>query len=143
MHIYSGDNGSIARIDGARFNYASLNEDNKQSAAQNLKFILKEIKRVAGTVLLDTGFGGHSLPFVKTEDIASTEDFLREFTVYSGFVFLSCKKGIFKNFAASEKMPVLKELGGILLTGPLLARKMPSERRRALADKGHHAAASA
>lgn len=135
MHIYSGDNGSIARIDGARFNYASLNEDNKQSATQNLKFILKEIKRVAGTVLLDTGFGGHSLPFVKTEDIASTEDFLREFTVYSNFVFLSCKKEIFKNFAASKEMPVLKELGGIFLTGPLLARKTPSERGEPLPPK--------
>ncbi|MFZ3071681.1 MAG: hypothetical protein WA162_00355 [Thermodesulfobacteriota bacterium] len=122
-HVYSGDNGACLKIEGARFNYASLGEDNKQSAAQNLKFILKEIKRVAGTALLDTGFGGHSLPFVKTEDIASTEDFLREFTVYSGFVFLACKKGVFKKFAAEAEIPVLKELGGIFLTGPLLARK--------------------
>ncbi|MEK7880819.1 MAG: hypothetical protein AAB210_02855 [Deltaproteobacteria bacterium] len=126
MHIYSEGNGACVRIEGARFNYASLGEDNKQSATQNLKFILKEIKRVAGTALLDTGFGGHNLPFVKTEDISSGEDFLREFTVYSGFVFLACKKGVFKKFAASEEIPVLKELGGILLTGPLLAGKTPS-----------------
>jgi len=127
MHIYSEANGACVRIEGARFNYASLNEDNKQSATQNLKFILKEIKRVAGTALLDTGFGGHSLPFVKTEDISSGEDFLREFTVYSGFVFLACKKGIFKNSVATKtEIPVLKELGGILLAGPLLAGKTPS-----------------
>ena len=47
MHIYSEGNGACVRIEGARFNYASLGEDNKQSATQNLKFILKEIKRVA------------------------------------------------------------------------------------------------
>ena len=107
------------RIDSRRFNYNSLGDENRQSAALNFPFMIKEIQRVAESVTIETGYGENNLPFLDIND----KDFYREFSKYSAFIALAYADGIFtipSGYGGVLEIPVIKELGSILWGGPFI-----------------------
>lgn len=107
------------RIDSRRFNHNSLGDENRQSAALNFPFMIKEIQRVAECVTIETGYGENNLPFLNIND----KDFYREFSKYSAFIALAYADGIFtipSPYGGLLEIPVIKELGSIMWGGPFI-----------------------
>ncbi len=128
MDVFVAGSDTPYRFDSMRFNYSSLGELGKNAVTMNFPIMLREIKRHSGAVLLDTGFGENTLPFlseIRTSGGKPTrEDFLKQFSIYSRFIMLATMKNI---YAAKTKagvvaaLPLIGELGGIVWGGPMLA----------------------
>ncbi len=122
MDIYTSRSNTSLRIDGMRFNYNCLGEDNKKSVSLNFPILIKWIKRFSSEAVLETGFGENSLPFLNSSNNLHGERFYREFTIYSHFVFLAHERGIFdtvQDKKISSPVPILHEIEGLLWGGPL------------------------
>ena len=122
MDLYHGDSGHPVRIDAARFNFTTLGEKNMNAAALNLPVIIKEIAASSSEILIDTGFGEVSLPFLVSMGDSVKERAFRSFSAYSRFVFLANRSAIFSRPAqdAGVYIPVFSELGGLFWGGPIL-----------------------
>ena len=126
MEIYSNGSKSPVRIDSTRFNYTSLGDKNKLSASLNFKTILEMISKHAGQVILETGFGENSLPFLNALHESDGDRAFNDFAVYSLFIRLANDRGIFagvENLGINGLIPVpiLDDLTSIFWAGPSMA----------------------
>jgi hypothetical protein len=122
MDIYMTNSTTPFRIDSLRFNYSCLGDENKKSVALNFPAIIKCMKRFSSEMIIDTGFGEENLPFLGPLDDLEGERLLREFSLYSKFVFLSYKRNIFNSDQAKvslEDTNIFKDIGGLFWAGPL------------------------
>jgi hypothetical protein len=92
LDIYTPGSGLPIRIDSSKFNFTCLGEANRNSSALNFPIIMKEVSHFASSLILDTGFGESELPFLQWPEEVGREKLIREFTVYSHFVFLAYQK---------------------------------------------------
>jgi hypothetical protein len=95
LDIYVDGSDTPIRIDSTKFNYQCLGEANTGATAGNFPAIMKEIGRVCPSVILDAGFGETELPFLDLSGNTAEEALIHAFSLYSGFVFLACQKGLF------------------------------------------------
>ncbi len=127
MDIYISNSSVPLRIDSLRFNYSCLGDDNKKSVALNFPSIIKCLKRFASEMIIDTGFGEENLPFLGPLDDLEGERLLREFSLYSKFVFLSYKKNIFNSGQPKVSLTdtnMFKDIGGLFWAGPLFLQNI-------------------
>ena len=123
VDIYLAGSSTPCRVDSARFNYNSLGDLGTSAAATNIPVIIKEVKRLAKSALLETGFGESTIPSIDTSQVRDRGDFMKKFSAYSRFIYLSTMRGVFappKTTGPLSKVPVISELGGMLWGGPLL-----------------------
>ena len=123
LEIYSNGSKRPVRIDSTRFNYTSLGERNKNSAALNFKIILELISKHARQVVIETGFGENSLPFLNSLNESNSERAFRDFALYSFFVSLAHQRGIYQagadiGFKGLIPVPILDELTSVFWAGP-------------------------
>lgn len=123
MEIYSSGSNRPVRIDSTRFNYTTLGEINQNSAALNFQTILKLISKHASQVVIESGFGENSLPFLGSLSEKENERAFRDFGVYAFFVSLAHERGIFQiagdtGINGLIPVPILDELTSIFWAGP-------------------------
>lgn len=73
-------------------------------------------------MIIDTGFGEENLPFLGPLDDLEGDRLLREFNLYSKFVFLSYKRNIFNSNQPKVSLAdtkIFKDVGGLFWAGPL------------------------
>ncbi|MDH4226425.1 MAG: hypothetical protein OEV59_01530 [Deltaproteobacteria bacterium] len=123
MTIFTAGSDTPIEIDSTRFNFTSLEGENKGAASQNFPVILGKIKSRVALLLLDTGFGATSLPFLPDETIKS-------FPLYSRFIFLCAKGGLFAEIKSTVEIKGqshIAALGGLFMIGPLVTGKMDAK----------------
>ena len=124
LDIYLAGSPTPVRVDSARFNYNSLGDLSTGAATANIPVIIKEVTRLSKSALLETGFGESTIPSIDTSHISDRVEFLKKFTSYSRFIYLSTMRGVFtppKSKGPLSRVPVINELGGLLWGGPLFA----------------------
>lgn len=134
MDFYISGRDTPVRLDGLKFNYNTLEDENKGAVALNFPVLIKLIRKFSSDLVLDTGFGENSLPFLHPLSENSPERVLREFSLYSRFVSLVYAKGVFaaeRPRGALPDVPLLKDLGGLVWAGPLLFGGTETETKRA------------
>ena len=123
LEIYSKDSGKPIRIDSTRFNYTTLGEMNQNSAALNFQTIVELISKHAGQVVIESGYGENSLPFLNSLTESNMERAFRDFGTYSLFVSLAYDRGIFQLTSSTVgtgliPVPILDELTKVFWAGP-------------------------
>lgn len=123
MEIYSSGSDRPIRIEGTKFNYSTLGERNRNSTALNFKIILELISKHSKKVIIETGFGENSLPFLNSLDNKDSERAFRDFGVYSFMVSLAHQRGIFQSGGDTGingliPLPLLDDLTSIFWAGP-------------------------
>ncbi len=123
MDIYISDSEIPIRVDGMRFNYNCLGENNKKSVTLNFRFMINLIKQYPSETIIDTGFGENTLPFLDSLEKLSGENIYRNLTLYSFFIHLAYKNNIYNTKEDNKKnnanIPMFQEFTGLIWGGPL------------------------
>ncbi len=126
LDIYTEDSDKPVRIDSLRFNFNSLGDVNRGAITLNIPSLIKEIDRYSSQTTLETGFGEVILPFLNISDSMERERMLRQFSVYSRFVYLAYRKGLLMERKGRQTplkdIPILNELERLLWAGPLIPK---------------------
>lgn len=126
MEIFSNGSDAPVRIDGTKFNYSTLGERNRNSVALNFKALLDIISNHSKRVIIETGFGENSLPFLSSLNGGDRERAFRDFTVYSFMISLAHQRGIFHGAGDMGidgliPVPILDEFTSVFWAGPMRA----------------------
>lgn len=129
MDIYVPGAKEGVRIDSRRFNFTSMGELNKGASALNFPCIIEEIKRVSSSVLIETGYGRGTLPFIPDDE--GGKKFHKSLSIYSSFVYLATADNIFAPSTIGGVLHTLTPIplfGGVLWGGPVLGQAHKKEK---------------
>ncbi|MDH4226426.1 MAG: hypothetical protein OEV59_01535 [Deltaproteobacteria bacterium] len=120
MTVFSASSDTPIEIDSTHFDFTGLVRCKNNDAEQNFPVILEMINNSADLFLLDAYFGDTSLPFIHGD---STKDF----RLYSRFILLCAKNGLFSEMEAillTDHYSPLAAFDGLLITGPLFQEEI-------------------